>query len=121
MSLRYVTVCESYRVCIVHFCMLFSVHCTWVCKNMSHDSYYQFQFNFLHVCKTHSTTVHLFILPPRDAIMLLEDLQNALAELEGEDGVPIVPVELVNPNVAKIFSKSPRAKVSPCSIHVCSL
>lgn len=43
--------------------------------------------------------------------MLVDDLHNALVELEGEEGVPVVPVELVNPNVAKIFSKSPRAKV----------
>ena len=52
----------------------------------------------------------------RDSLMLLEDLTNALVELEGEEGVPVVPVELVNPNVAKIFSKSPRAKV--CTTHV---
>ena len=43
--------------------------------------------------------------------MLVDDLTNALVELEGEEGVPVVPVELVNPDVAKIFSKSPRAKV----------
>lgn len=47
----------------------------------------------------------------RDALMLVDDLHNALVELEGEEGVPVVSVELVNPNVAKIFSKSPRAKV----------
>ena len=47
----------------------------------------------------------------RDALMLVADLSNALVELEGEDGVPVVPVELVNPDAAKIFSKSPRAKV----------
>ena len=51
--------------------------------------------------------------------MLLEDLNNALVELEGEEGVPLVPVELINPNVATIFSKSPRAKVCywTCSVH----
>ena len=68
--------------------------------------------------KTHSNTIismFYFFLFPRDALMLLDDLNNALAELEGEEGVPVVPVELVNPNVAKIFSKSPRAKVSSCS------
>ena len=43
--------------------------------------------------------------------MLADDLSNALVELEGEEGVPVVPVELVTPDVAKIFSKSPRAKV----------
>ena len=43
--------------------------------------------------------------------MLVDDLHNAMLELEGEEGVPVVPIELVNPNVAKIFSKSPRAKV----------
>ena len=43
--------------------------------------------------------------------MVMEDLQSALVELEGEEGVPIVPVELVNSDIAKIFSKSPRAKV----------
>ena len=47
----------------------------------------------------------------RDALMLADDLSNALVELEGEEGVPVVPVELVTPDVAKIFSKSPRAKV----------
>ena len=47
----------------------------------------------------------------RDALMLVDDLHNALVELEGEEGVSVVPVELVNPNVAKIFSKSARAKV----------
>ncbi|CAI8018492.1 Transcription elongation factor SPT6 [Geodia barretti] len=48
----------------------------------------------------------------RDALMLADDLSNALVELEGEEGVPVVPVELVTPDVAKIFSKSPRAKES---------
>ena len=43
--------------------------------------------------------------------MLMDDLHNGLVELEGEEGVPLVHLELVNPNVAKIFSKSPRAKV----------
>ena len=47
----------------------------------------------------------------RDALALADDLTNALVELEGEEGVPVVPVELVSPDVAKIFSKSPRAKV----------
>lgn len=44
--------------------------------------------------------------------MIVDDLHGALEELEGEEGVPVVPVELVNSNVAKIYSKSPRAKVS---------
>ena len=42
----------------------------------------------------------------------MDDLSNALVELEGEEGVRVVPVELINPDMAKIFSKSPRAKVS---------
>ena len=48
----------------------------------------------------------------RDALSLADDLQGALVELEGEEGVPVVPVELADPNIAKIFSKSARAKVS---------
>ena len=54
----------------------------------------------------------------RDALMLFDDLHNALVELEGEEGVPVVAVELVNPNVAKIFSKSPRAKVHYFTIYM---
>ena len=51
--------------------------------------------------------------------MLLDDLNNALVELEGEEGVPLVPVELINPDVATIFSKSPRAKVCHWTCDVC--
>lgn len=53
--------------------------------------------------------------------MLQDDLHNALVELEGEEGVPVVPVELVDPNVAKIFSKSPRAKVYMYVLTICEI
>ena len=34
-----------------------------------------------------------------------------VTELEQEDGFPSVPIELVDPNVARIFAKSRRGKV----------
>ena len=47
----------------------------------------------------------------REALMLVDELKLCLTELEQEEDLPVVPVELLDPNVARIYSKSRRARV----------
>lgn len=46
----------------------------------------------------------------RDALMVVSDIKQCLNELEEE--MAAVPVELVDPSVARIYAKSKRGKVS---------
>ena len=41
----------------------------------------------------------------------MEEFRLCLTELEQEEDLPVVPVELLDPNVARIYSKSRRARV----------
>ena len=59
------------------------------------------------------------MLTHRDALMVVSDIKQCLNELEEE--MAAVPVELVDPSVARIYAKSKRGKVSiytKCSIRV---
>ena len=48
----------------------------------------------------------------REAINIAEDLKVCVTELgQEEDGFPSIPTELMDHNVARIFSKSRRGKV----------
>ena len=47
----------------------------------------------------------------RDSLSLAEEIKECLGELEQEEDVPPVPVEIMDPNVAYIYSKSRRGKV----------
>ena len=47
----------------------------------------------------------------RDSLSLVEEIKECLVELEQEEDLPVVPVELIDYNVANIFSKSRRGKV----------
>ena len=48
----------------------------------------------------------------RDSLSLAEEIKECLGQLEMEEEFPPVPVELMDTNVAHIFSKSRRGKVS---------
>ena len=51
-------------------------------------------------------------LPPfREAVTIVEEFKLCLTELEQEESMGMVPLELMDPNVARIYSKSRRAKV----------
>lgn len=47
----------------------------------------------------------------REAMGIMDDFRDSLTELEQEEDVPVVPVEMVDPSIARIYSKSRRAKV----------
>ena len=47
----------------------------------------------------------------RDSVSLVEEIKECLVELEQEEDLTPVPVELLEPNVAGIFSKSRRGRV----------
>ena len=47
----------------------------------------------------------------REALTLVEEFRLCLTELEQEEDLPVVPVELLDHNVARIYSKSRRARV----------
>ena len=49
----------------------------------------------------------------RDALMVVSDIKQCLDDVEEE--VVTVPVELVDPSVARVYAKSKRGKVSECS------
>ena len=52
----------------------------------------------------------------RDVLMVVSDIKQCLNDVEEE--VVTVPVELVDPSVARIYAKSKRGKVSECFIRV---
>jgi len=43
--------------------------------------------------------------------VLVDEFKLCLTELEQEEDLTVVPVELLDPNVARIYSKSRRARV----------
>ena len=43
--------------------------------------------------------------------MLVDEFKLCLTELDQEEDLTVVPVELLDPNVARIYSKSRRARV----------
>ena len=47
----------------------------------------------------------------RECLSIVDEFRELLGELEQEDEVGVVPVELLDPNVARIYSKTNRAKV----------
>lgn len=47
----------------------------------------------------------------RDAFSVADDLKACLSEIEFEKNASYPPVELIDPNVARIFAKSYRSKV----------
>ena len=47
--------------------------------------------------------------------MVVTDIKQCLSDVEEE--VVTVPVELVDPSVARIYAKSKRGKVSGCSVR----
>lgn len=49
--------------------------------------------------------------PLREAMNIAEDLKMCVAELGQEEVFPVIPVELVDPGAARVFSKSRRGKV----------
>ena len=49
----------------------------------------------------------------RESLSIADEFRECLRELEAEDDeIPVVPVELMDPNVARIYSKTNRAKVN---------
>lgn len=57
------------------------------------------------------THCHVSACICREALTLVEEFRLCLTELEQEEDLPVVPVELLDPNVARIYSKSRRARV----------
>ena len=51
----------------------------------------------------------------RDTLMVVSDIKQCLNDVEEE--VVTVPVELVDPSVARVYAKSKSSKVSECSIR----
>lgn len=47
----------------------------------------------------------------RDSLSLAEEIKEVIVELGQEEDMPAIPVELMDPNLAYIFSKSRNAKV----------
>ena len=47
----------------------------------------------------------------RESLSIIDEFRECLTELEQEEDVGVVPVELMDPNVARIYSKTNRAKV----------
>lgn len=47
----------------------------------------------------------------RDSVSLVQEIQELVNELSQEDDLPPAPVELVLPDVARLFSKSKRGRV----------
>ena len=47
----------------------------------------------------------------RQAFGIVDDFKSCISEIEFDDDT-LVPVELIDPNVARIYSKSSRAKVN---------
>lgn len=47
----------------------------------------------------------------RDSLSFVEEVKECLGQLEAEEDLPPVPVELMDPNVAYIYSKSQRGRV----------
>ena len=77
---------------IFHSCDSFdcdSIECNWV---------------------THSVDSNALFLVFREALSVVEDLKMCVLELE-EEGGPCPGVELMDPSVARIYSKSARGKV----------
>ena len=50
----------------------------------------------------------------RESLSIIDEFRECLTELEQEEDVGVVPVELVDPNVARIYSKTNRARVRFC-------
>lgn len=61
--------------------------------------------------ENHCPDVVVLSAESRDSLSLAEEIKECLGELEQEENVPTVPVEVIDPNVAYIFSKSQRGKV----------
>ena len=47
----------------------------------------------------------------REAMSIVDEFRDCLTELEQEEDLPVVPVEMMDLNIARIYSKSHRAKV----------
>lgn len=47
----------------------------------------------------------------KDSLSLVDEIKECLGELEQEEDLSPVPVELMDPNISRIFSKSRRGKV----------
>ena len=47
----------------------------------------------------------------RESLSIIEEFRECLTELEQEEDVSVVPVELLDPNIARIYSKTNRARV----------
>ena len=63
----------------------------------------------------------------RECLSIVDEFRECLTELEQEEDVGVVPVELMDPNVARIYSKTSRATVGVsfsvwrwlrCGVHV---
>ena len=77
--------------------------------------------NFKNFVEKHRPDVIVVSAETRDSLSLVEEIRECLGELsqEEDDFVP-VPVELVLPEVARLYSKSQRAKVCVCTwVSVC--
>ena len=48
----------------------------------------------------------------RESLSIIDEFKECLTELDTEEDVGVVPVELMDPNVARIYSKTNRAKVN---------
>ena len=48
----------------------------------------------------------------RESLSIIDEFRECLTELEQEEDVGVVPVELLDPTVARIYSKTSRAKVT---------
>lgn len=48
----------------------------------------------------------------RDTLNVVDELKATVGSLEREDGMGSIKVEVMDPNVAEIYAKSPRSHVS---------
>ena len=48
----------------------------------------------------------------RDTLNVVDELKATVGSLEREDGMGSIKMEVMDPNVAEIFAKSPRSHVS---------
>ncbi len=67
------------------------------------------------VCSCHAPSINDVIIMMswyREAVIIVDEFRQCLAELDQEEAVPLVPVELMDPNVARIYSKAKRGQVS---------
>lgn len=55
----------------------------------------------------------------RDSLSLVDEIKECVGELSQEEDLPPIPVEMLEPQVARLFSKSRRGKVCCVMLYHC--